>query len=232
LNEVGRRNWARITSWLRHAVIKVGPALPSPMTSGTRNFGRGPAHPGIFLPHPAAVEVPSASRSSGADWPKQQCSATTNDPLSTRTDRNTAAGRRIADLYRAYIAAMGGPTDTILQANALAAAELKVAAEDVRKRMLGGGGDADQLVRLENLAPARNASSALSPAPAQNRRRSPSTSPPARRKRPLHRQWRPHICAALTGKRDKRGCPEAWRGLMRALVTMRDALGDEAPACK
>jgi hypothetical protein len=101
---------------------------------------------------PAAVDVPSASRSSGADWPKQQRSATTNDPLSTRTDRNTAAGRRIADLYRAYIAAMGGPTDTILQANALAAAELKVAAEDARKRMLGGGGDADQLVRLENLA--------------------------------------------------------------------------------
>jgi hypothetical protein len=55
-------------------------------------------------------------------------------------------------LYRAYIAAMGGTTDTIHQANALAAAELKVTAEDARKRMLDGGGDADQLVRLENLA--------------------------------------------------------------------------------
>jgi hypothetical protein len=100
----------------------------------------------------AAVDAPSASRAPVVDWPKRQRSATTNDPLSTRTDRNTAAGRRIADLYRAYIAAMGGTTDTIHQANALAAAELKVTAEDARKRMLDGGGDADQLVRLENLA--------------------------------------------------------------------------------
>jgi hypothetical protein len=99
----------------------------------------------------AAVHAPSTSRASPVDWPKRQRSATTNDPLSTRTDRNTAAGRRIADLYRAYIAAMGDPTDTIHQANALAAAELKVAAEDARKRMLDGGGNADQLVRLENL---------------------------------------------------------------------------------
>jgi hypothetical protein len=98
-------------------------------------------------PHkPAACAGP-------APRPPNARSRTTNDALAARTDRNTARGRRVADIYLAFMAAMGNPQDTISQANALRAAELKVAAEDARKRMLDGtGGDPDQLVRLENLA--------------------------------------------------------------------------------
>jgi hypothetical protein len=87
-----------------------------------------------------------------AERPSRLRSQMTNDPLKARTDRNTARGRRVADLYLAYMAALDHPADTIVQANAMAAAELKVAAEDARKRILDVGGDANGLVRLENLA--------------------------------------------------------------------------------
>jgi hypothetical protein len=50
------------------------------------------------------------------------------------------------------MAALGSPEDVVTQASILAAAELKVAAEDARKRTLDGAGDADALVRIENLA--------------------------------------------------------------------------------
>jgi hypothetical protein len=93
-------------------------------------------------------------RSCGAEPPANARAKITNDPARARANRNTAQGRRVADLYRAFLRAMGNPDDAVAQANALAAAELKVAAEDARKRMLDGdaGGDPDQLVRLENLA--------------------------------------------------------------------------------
>ncbi len=55
-------------------------------------------------------------------------------------------------MYFAYLAALGNPSDAIVQANALTAAELKVSAETARKLLLEGNGDADALVRLENLA--------------------------------------------------------------------------------
>ena len=80
-----------------------------------------------------------------------QRSRTTNSPLK-RVNRKTAQGRRVADLFGAYLAALGNPQDAITQANALTAAELKTAAEDARKALLDGKGDGDQLVRLENLA--------------------------------------------------------------------------------
>jgi hypothetical protein len=76
---------------------------------------------------------------------------TTNDPAS-RANLNTANGRRVADLYRSYLRAMGDPTDAVAQANVLAAAELTVAAETARVQLLAGKADVDQLVKLENLA--------------------------------------------------------------------------------
>jgi len=79
------------------------------------------------------------------------CSRTTNDPLAG-VPRNTAAGRRVADLYRAYVTALGNPSETIVLANALAAAELTVAAEAARSKLLAGAGNADAVVRIENLA--------------------------------------------------------------------------------
>jgi hypothetical protein len=101
----------------------------------------------------AAVREPLTASPRVVERNARLCSATTNDPLSARTDRNTARGRRIADLFRGYMAALGNPSDAITQANILTAAELKVAAEDARKRLLNGeGADVDGLVRLENLA--------------------------------------------------------------------------------
>jgi hypothetical protein len=47
---------------------------------------------------------------------------------------------------------MGNPTSTIAQSAAISAAELVVAAEDARSKLLAGNGDPDQVVRLENLA--------------------------------------------------------------------------------
>ena len=45
-----------------------------------------------------------------------------------------------------------GRTDDIARAQALAAAELMAAAENVRLKLLAGQGDVEQIVRLENLA--------------------------------------------------------------------------------
>lgn len=100
-----------------------------------------------------AVQEPTVAGSHATGRDARLCSATTNDPLAARTDRNTARGRRIADLFRGYMAALDNPSDAITQANVLTAAELKVAAEDARKRLLNGeGADVDDLVRLENAA--------------------------------------------------------------------------------
>jgi hypothetical protein len=102
---------------------------------------------------PAAVQESLVASSHVAERGARSCSATTNDPVAARTSLNTARGRRIADLFRSYMAALGNPSDAVTQANVLAATELKVAAEDARKRLLDEtGGDANALVRLENLA--------------------------------------------------------------------------------
>jgi hypothetical protein len=86
-------------------------------------------------------------------------SEVTNDPLRARMDRNTARGRRIADLYLAYMAALGHP-DTLVQANVMAASELRVASEDARAKVLDGTGnndDRDQLVPAGELGTSRRA---------------------------------------------------------------------------
>jgi hypothetical protein len=107
----------------------------------------------------STVDRPPANRNHTADRPPHvgsgiagQRSKTTNRPLQGRVNRKTAKGRRVADLFHAYLDALGNPTDPITQANALTAAELKTAAEEARKALLDGHGDGDQLVRLENLA--------------------------------------------------------------------------------
>jgi hypothetical protein len=78
-------------------------------------------------------------------------SVTTNDPMRARADGRTSGGRRVRDLYRALLAGMNNPDD-IRRAQALAAAELTVAAENARAELLAGLGDIEQIVRLENLA--------------------------------------------------------------------------------
>lgn len=76
----------------------------------------------------------------------------TNNPNNGGVSKNTAAGRRVADLLRAFLRAMGNPDEVVQQANALRAAELTVAAEAARAKLLAGDGDADQVVRLEGMA--------------------------------------------------------------------------------
>jgi len=83
--------------------------------------------------------------------PTHNRAATTNDPMRVRTNGRTSAGRRVRDLYRAYLTALGR-TDDLACAQALAAAELVMAAENARAQLLAGQGDVEQIVRLENLA--------------------------------------------------------------------------------
>jgi hypothetical protein len=82
-------------------------------------------------------------------------SRTTTHPLVARTDGHTKQGKRIRDLYRAFMNRIGDPTDPIAQSAALTAAELTFAAEACRAKVLADAGDAalaDSLVRLTNLA--------------------------------------------------------------------------------
>jgi hypothetical protein len=102
---------------------------------------------------PATVDAPSASRSSAAEPPKRQRARRTNDPL-TNLDMNTARGRRTADLVRAYLGALGHPTDIERQAAVIAAAELQVLAEEARSAALkqGAAADLDRVVRVQGAA--------------------------------------------------------------------------------
>lgn len=78
-------------------------------------------------------------------------SRVSNDPF-TRNNAGTARGRRVNDLLRSYLRAMSNRSNCFAQADALRAAELMVAAEEARAKLLAGDGDADAVVRLENLA--------------------------------------------------------------------------------
>jgi hypothetical protein len=71
--------------------------------------------------------------------------------MRARASGRTSGGRRVRDLYRAYLAGVSNPDDAC-RAQVLAAAELMVAAENARAELLAGAADIEQIVRLENLA--------------------------------------------------------------------------------
>jgi hypothetical protein len=102
-----------------------------------------------------AVAKPTSAQALGIELAKRRrikwMSKATNDPLH-RANGNTSQGRRVRDLYQAFMEDMGNPTGALAQANCLTAAELKTAAEVARAAFLAGTGDAEQLIRLENLA--------------------------------------------------------------------------------
>ncbi len=100
----------------------------------------------------AAVAETTADRAPSAEPARQLRARRTNDPFAGGLSKNTAAGRRVNDLLRSFMRAVDDPGDTITQANALRAAELTVAAECARGRLLAGDGDSDAIVRLENMA--------------------------------------------------------------------------------
>jgi hypothetical protein len=76
-------------------------------------------------------------------------SAVTNNPIRRRANQATAEGRRLADIYRGYLKAVG---DLNLQKQEIAieAAELTLACENMRARLLAGEDVANDLVRLTN----------------------------------------------------------------------------------
>src|SRR5262249_20798707 len=85
-------------------------------------------------------------------------SRSTNQPARMVIDARTAVGRRLKDLADAYAEALGGwPKLNDTQAAAVRrAAEMVALAEQARAEALRNGGigvnEADQLIRLENLA--------------------------------------------------------------------------------
>jgi hypothetical protein len=89
----------------------------------------------------------------GDGLPSKQRARRTNDPLAG-IDTNTAAGRRTADLVRAYLAALGNPVEVERQAAVIAAAELMVLAEHLRAAALrdAGHADLDQVIRVQGAA--------------------------------------------------------------------------------
>ena len=99
------------------------------------------------------VAAPSYRGAAAVEPPKRLRAKLTNSPLSVRASRNTALGRRVADLFRAFVTALGNPVDTVTLSNVLAAAELKAAAEVTRAKLLAGAEvDPMLVVKLEGLA--------------------------------------------------------------------------------
>jgi hypothetical protein len=101
----------------------------------------------------AAVADTPPSRQRGAELPSRQRARRTNDPLAN-LDMNTARGRRVADLVRAYLHALGNPSDVDRQAAIIAAAEMQVLAEEARASALKQPGtiDLDQVVKIQGAA--------------------------------------------------------------------------------
>jgi hypothetical protein len=96
-------------------------------------------------------------RKSTAPVSLQNRSRLTNDPLRVRASGKTREGRRLRDLFKSYMAALGNPGDPVTSAAVLAAAELMVASEQARSKLLAFNGHAaleriDQVIRLENAA--------------------------------------------------------------------------------
>lgn len=113
----------------------------------------------------ATVTEPSAVRALSAEPSRQLRSRRTNDVFSGGLSKNTAVGRRVCDLLRGFLRATGDPSDTVLQSNALRAAELTVAAETARAKLLAGDGDIDAVVRIEGMAARAVRTLGIKPAP-------------------------------------------------------------------
>jgi hypothetical protein len=95
--------------------------------------------------------IPAGSGSTSAPSRSNYRSAVTRSPAG-RIDGRSAAGKRVRDLFRGLMERLDNPADIVMQADILALAELKVAAEASRKRLLEGHDQsANNTVRLENM---------------------------------------------------------------------------------
>jgi hypothetical protein len=89
----------------------------------------------------------------------------TNKPL-LRWNGNTAAGKRVRDIYQSLAVQIGSPSDPYQQTAILTAAELIVATEEQRRRAaLGEPVDLNALVRVSNLADRAVRKLGIRPAP-------------------------------------------------------------------
>lgn len=95
----------------------------------------------------------TAARARNAEPARQLRAKRTNDPFA-EISTNTARGRRVADLVRAYLRALGNPANIEQQAAVIAAAELQVLAEEARGAALNEAGptDLDQVIRVQGAA--------------------------------------------------------------------------------
>ena len=99
------------------------------------------------------LENTSGARMTTVERPLRQRSRLTNGKLRGRVNGNSAAGRRIRDIFHALMRELGNPTDTLITAKVLHAAELCVAVEAQRLRAARGEDvNLDALVRLANVA--------------------------------------------------------------------------------
>lgn len=95
--------------------------------------------------------IDAGSASNNPRSTRDHRSAITGAPAA-RIDGRSAIGRRIRDLYAALMSRLDQPADIVVQADVLALAELKCAAEVARQRLLEGGErNSNEIVRLENL---------------------------------------------------------------------------------
>jgi hypothetical protein len=106
-----------------------------------------------MLANRTAPDVQPSLERLATEQPAKLRARRTND-LFAGIKLTTARGRRIADLARAYIAALGNPAEIERQAAVIAAAELQVLAEEARTTALkhGVAPDLDQVVRIQGAA--------------------------------------------------------------------------------
>jgi len=107
----------------------------------------------MFLEKRSTAASPLSHRAPSAASPACQRARRTNNPLAD-VNLNTARGRRIADLTRSYLAALGNPADAGRQAAIIAAAELQVLAEEARAAALSepGVADLEMIIRMQGAA--------------------------------------------------------------------------------
>ncbi|MEW6438813.1 MAG: hypothetical protein AB1508_16770 [Pseudomonadota bacterium] len=95
---------------------------------------------------PDRAQAASSDRPLSAQLPPTQRARRSNDPLAKLP-------RRVADLARAYLAALGDPEDIGRQAEIVAAAELVALAEKARSEALTVPGyDLNNAIRAQNAA--------------------------------------------------------------------------------
>lgn len=79
-------------------------------------------------------------------------SAVTANPMMARADGRSAFGRRLRDLYRSYMNALGNPVDAGTQAMILSAAEQVIGAEKERADYFAGNVPYNSVIRAEGAA--------------------------------------------------------------------------------